>query len=110
MAITTKVITMRQGNAADYQATNMKSGELAVINDTAELRFAYADGQDKRVATEDDISQLSEQIGDMDSGLPEVTTADNGKVLQVVDGVWGAVEVVDGNTVLFYADGNEVAY
>lgn len=44
------------------------------------------------------------------TGLPEVTEADNGKVLQVVDGVWGAVEVVDGNTVLFYADGNEVDF
>ena len=44
------------------------------------------------------------------SGLPEVTEADNNKIPMVVNGTWELVEVVDGNTVLFYADGNEVAY
>ena len=44
------------------------------------------------------------------SGLPSVTEADNNKILQVVNGAWELVSVVDGNTALFYADGNEVAY
>lgn len=44
------------------------------------------------------------------SGLPEVTEDDNNKILQVIDGVWQLVPVIDGNTAQFYADGNEVAY
>ena len=47
---------------------------------------------------------------DAPSSLPKVSSSDNGKVLQVVDGSWSAVEVVDGNTVLFYADGNGEVY
>lgn len=31
--------------------------------------------------------------------LPEVTEADNGKFMQVVNGAWGAVAVINGNEV-----------
>lgn len=61
MAITTKRITMRQGNEADWKPEKMLSAEMAVIKDKKELHFAYADGKTKRVATEDDISKLSGQ-------------------------------------------------
>lgn len=33
--------------------------------------------------------------------LPPVTTADNGKMLQVVDGAWSAVTITDGNEVAY---------
>lgn len=51
-----------------------------------------------------------EENGGGGSALPPVTESDNGKILQVVNGVWMLVEVVNGNTALFYEDGNEVAY
>lgn len=58
MAITVKRITMRQGNAADWQPEKMISGELAVINDGKELHYCYADGQTIRVATEEDLENI----------------------------------------------------
>lgn len=36
-----------------------------------------------------------------ESGLPKVTESDNNKILQVVNGVWSLVEVVNGNEVTF---------
>ena len=33
--------------------------------------------------------------------LPTVTTEDNGKMLQVVDGEWSAVTITDGNEVAY---------
>lgn len=33
--------------------------------------------------------------------LPTVTTEDNGKMLQVVDGAWAAVTITDGNEVAY---------
>lgn len=33
--------------------------------------------------------------------LPTVTTSDNGKLLQVVDGAWSAVTITDGNEVAY---------
>lgn len=71
----------------------------------------YDDTETKLGATnvQDAVGKLQATINDLDT-LPEVTEEDNGKVMQVVDGVWSAMEVVDGNTALFYADGNEVAY
>ena len=55
MAISTKVITMRQGNKEDYQASKMLAGELAVINDAEELHFSPKSGKSIRVATENDL-------------------------------------------------------
>lgn len=70
MAITTKRITMRQGNEADWKPEKMLSAEMAVIKDKKELHFAYADGKTKRVATEEDISELSGQIEELEeSGI-----------------------------------------
>lgn len=43
----------------------------------------------------------------IEGSLPTVSETDNGKVLQVVNGVWATSEVMDGNTKLFYADENE---
>ena len=61
---------MRQGNKADWHPEKMLSAEMAVIKDKKELHFAYADGKTKRVATEDDISELSEQIEELEeSGI-----------------------------------------
>lgn len=33
--------------------------------------------------------------------LPTVTTDDNGKMLQVVDGEWSTVKITDGNEVAY---------
>lgn len=81
-----------------------KSGG-AVPDKTLTISGAPADAK----VVGDRGSQLQATINDLDT-LPEVTEEDNGKVMQVVNGVWSAVEVVDGNTALFYADGNEVVY
>lgn len=40
-------------------------------------------------------------VHNFDLPLPTVTTADNGKILQVVDGVWTAVEIANGSEVTF---------
>lgn len=39
--------------------------------------------------------------GDDGAKLPTVSTADNGKMLQVVDGEWSAVTITDGNEVAY---------
>lgn len=39
--------------------------------------------------------------GDAPTGLPAVTSADNGKVLGVSSGVWAAVTIPDGNEVSY---------
>lgn len=36
-----------------------------------------------------------------DVALPVVTSADNGKMLQVVDGAWSTVSITDGNEVAY---------
>lgn len=73
MAITTKRITMRQGSAADWEANKTKilSGELAIVNDTEEAYFSPSDGKSKRLATEDDVSRLKEQIANGTGLTPE---------------------------------------
>ena len=38
---------------------------------------------------------------DMPSDMPEVTTADNGKFLRVVDGAWAAATIANAEGVLF---------
>ena len=38
---------------------------------------------------------------DEEPTLPAVTDEDNGKLLQVVDGVWTAVAITDGNEVAY---------
>ena len=82
MAISTKVITMRQGNKADYQASKMLAGELAVINDTEELHFSPKSGKSIRVATEDDLKELESKIpsgGGTFSGSAKDVTYDDSK-------------------------------
>jgi hypothetical protein len=71
MAISTKVITMRQGNKADYQPSKMLSGELAVINDSEELHFSPKTGKSIRVATEKDVEELNDKIKNSNSGVNE---------------------------------------
>ena len=39
--------------------------------------------------------------GEKGNGVPDVTTNDNGKILQVVDGVWTAVELPNGDEVSY---------
>ena len=50
--------------------------------------FAMVDAADVEMP---DGTRLSENL--VGSDLPSVTTNDNGKLLQVVDGVWVAVEI-----------------
>ena len=46
------------------------------------------------------VAAAKKNGGDVE-GLPRVTTEDNGKMLQVVDGVWSAVTITDGNEVAY---------
>ena len=39
--------------------------------------------------------------------LPIVTNNDNGCIMQVVDGAWSMIKIVDGNTIVYYPDGQE---
>ena len=45
--------------------------------------------------------KLIKEGGGSGTGLPTVTTEDNGKMLQVVDGAWSAVTITDGNEVAY---------
>lgn len=48
-----------------------------------------------------DVKTLDEMYLPEMANLPTVTTDDNGKILQVVDGAWAAVSITDGNTVAY---------
>ena len=50
------------------------------------------------------INELEEKI------LPSVTTDDDECIMQVKNGVWSMVKIVDGNTAIYYPDGNEELY
>lgn len=71
MAISTRVITMRQGSKADFQSSKMLSGELAVINDAEELHFSPKTGKSIRVATENDLKKVGNTV---DDALSETST------------------------------------
>lgn len=62
MAVTTATIKMRRGVKANFDSSKFKQGELGVVTDTPEIHFAYENGKTKRIATEDDVSSLSEAI------------------------------------------------
>ena len=49
------------------------------------------------------IAKAADMIGNVlnEVALPTVSTADNGKMLQVVDGEWSAVTITDGNEVAY---------
>ena len=51
-------------------------------------------------------TEIDEMIDDV-SGLPTVTESDNGKILQVVNGVWELVELPSGGSELPSAEGVE---
>lgn len=64
------------------------------------------DGSFPAVDAEDVLMPDGTRLSEFDpgSGLPEVTTADNGKVLQVVDGVAQYVEVKDSAVATYIDD------
>ena len=47
------------------------------------------------------LESLTGPRGDTGLGVPEVTTADNGKFARVVDGVWTAVALANAEEVSF---------
>ena len=53
--------------------------------------------------TDKSIAKAANMISSVldDVALPTVSTADNGKMLQVVDGEWSAVTITDGNEVAY---------
>lgn len=53
--------------------------------------------------TDKSMTEAADMIGRMldNVALPTVSTADNGKMLQVVDGEWSAVTITDGNEVAY---------
>lgn len=97
------------GQSADAKAVGDKLKEKITAPSSAEVgQVVSVKVVDQNgVPTEFETVKMEATGG---SGLPEVTTEDNGKIMQVVDGEWQFVDVVDAETVLFYADGNEVQY
>lgn len=71
-----------------------------MIDEVEDFTEEYPDG-----ITENGIYTLSQtkglQIGVNVSELPDVTEADNGKVLRVVNGEWAAAEIPSANGVSF---------
>ena len=53
--------------------------------------------------TDKSMTEAANMIGKVldEVALPTVTTGDNGKMLQVVDGAWAAVTITDGNEVAY---------
>lgn len=112
---------LRIGSQGDKLLLGMGDYPFAITYSTSEGNYLYiysTEGEPTSVeltinqyvigVKQIDAKYIPDGVGG--SGLPEITEADNGKIMQVVDGVWSAVEVIDGNTALFYADGNEVTY
>ena len=61
---------------------------------TLALAKAYTDKSITEAA-----GMIDKVLGEV--ALPTVSTADNGKMLQVVDGAWSAVTITDGNEVAY---------
>lgn len=68
------------------------SGSGVVIDPTLTQEGQAADAK----AVGDALNEIGQMAqGILPSLLPVVTAADNGKILQVVDGAWGAVAMTD---------------
>ena len=68
-------VSLLRGNKASYDAINPDNDTLYFVLDQGELYLG------------------SNRIANFVLGLPEVTAADDGKMLQVVNGSWAAVDV-----------------
>lgn len=82
MAIDSKIIRIRRGTAADFNVgkTKLVQGEFAVVTDTKEAYFAAENGEAVRLATEKDVSQLQEQIGDF-----EEAEVDGANIIEMIN-------------------------
>lgn len=75
--------TGADGFSPVVEVTEITGGHRVTITDaTGTQTFDVMDGEDGA-------------DGDVGSGLPSVTTDDDGKFLQVVDGAWAAVALAD---------------
>ena len=74
---------------------------FAVIHDTTNDYLCYASTEE---ATSHGVCIYTDAVATPAPSLPSVTTADNGKILQVVDGAWAAVAVADSAVATFVDD------
>ena len=58
---------------------------------SAVVSWGTGDGTAVITTESEDLTSYAEHVDDITIHLPAVTTDDNGKILQVVDGVWTAV-------------------
>ena len=74
------------------QATDLSEAVLTTAQTLTEEQKAQARAN---------IGAISANEAGGGSGLPEVSTADNGKILRVVDGAWAVVALTNAEEVAF---------
>lgn len=72
-----------------------------VANETAVAKAATAAELATTAAAEAKETANAAATAAAQKELPTVTTNDDGKILQVVNGTWAAVAITDGNTVAY---------
>lgn len=110
-------INGKQDSATAYNTSNVVFGEtepaapvqgMLWIKPTQATDLSEAVLTTEQTLTEEQKAQARANIGAISadeagggSGLPEVSTADNGKILRVVDGAWAIVALTNAEEVAF---------
>lgn len=78
----------------------VKDADGNITTEGTTLRAAHLDHIEEGIVAAEAAAEAAAAAA-AEKELPSVTTDDNGKLLQVVDGVWSAVEITDGNSVAY---------
>lgn len=65
------------------------------IQEILAIKGEKGDKGDDYVLTDADKQEIANQILASKQVLPSVTAGDNGKILQVIDGAWGMIDIAN---------------
>lgn len=89
-----KIVTIqtRRGNSANFNKSNMKSGEIATVQDTEQAYISFSDGTAEELALKRDIENGSGNDGTTDHAKLTNRDAPNQHPISAISGLQEAIE------------------